>query len=173
MSDSQAVSIRPTCPGDFEAIAAMMQEFTRLHHGWQPDLFRPDLFALTPALFQSLMAEPDTLHLSAELEGTVAGHIAARRWTSEGGHFTWAHSAVHIIFVVVASKARRRGVGRALFEAVEDWAEEHGAQGISLYVSAQNEAAQAFYASLGYHPDGQSRLKPLRPNRRVAEGASG
>jgi ribosomal protein S18 acetylase RimI-like enzyme len=171
MSASQPVSIRQTGPDDFEAIAAMMQDFARLHHGWQPDLFRPDLFALTPALFQTLMDEPDTLHLTAELGETVAGHIAARRWTSEGGHFTWAHRAVHIIVVVVAAEARRRGVGRALFNAVEDWAEDYGAQSIGLFVSAQNEAAQGFYASLGYHPDGQSRLKPLRPNRRVAEGS--
>ena len=170
MSASQAVSVRPTGPADFEAVIAMMQDFARLHHGFQPDLFRPELFALTPALFQVVIEEKETLNLSAELEGTVAGYIGARRWTSEGGHFTWAHRGVYIMFIVVAPEARRRGVGRALFKAIEDWAEEYGAQSIGLNVSAQNEAAQAFYASLGYDLDGQSRAKTLRRNRRVAEG---
>jgi ribosomal protein S18 acetylase RimI-like enzyme len=168
---SASVSIRPTRPADFEAIAAMMQDFARLHHEWQPDLFRRDLFGLTAALFQGLIEESDTLNLSAEFEGAVVGYIAARRWTSDGGHFTWAHCGVHIIFIVVAPEKRRRGVGRTLFKAVEDWAEDYGAQQITLHVAAQNAAAQALYSSLGYAPDGQSRTKLLRRNRRVTEGS--
>jgi ribosomal protein S18 acetylase RimI-like enzyme len=166
---SSPVSIRPTRSDDFEAVHAMMGDFARLHHGWRPDLFRPEPFALTAALFQSMIEEEDTLDLTAELGGTVAGYAAARRWSGVGGHFMWAHRGVYITFIVVAPDARRRGAGRALFEAVEDWAEGYGAQYIGLHVDAGNEAAKAFYTSLGYHVDGEARHKPLRRNRRALE----
>jgi ribosomal protein S18 acetylase RimI-like enzyme len=45
--------------------------------------------------------------------------------------------------------ARREGVFRRLYEAVQQRAAEAGAVGIRLYVETENERAQRTYAGLG------------------------
>jgi len=59
--------------------------------------------------------------------------------------------------VVVASSARRAGIGRALCGAVIDWCRVCGATEVILEVRAGSEAAIALYASLGFT---QSGLRP-------------
>jgi ribosomal-protein-alanine N-acetyltransferase len=52
--------------------------------------------------------------------------------------------------VVVEAAARRRGVGRALCEAVIAWCREQGAAGLELEVRAGSDGAVALYAGLGF-----------------------
>ena len=46
--------------------------------------------------------------------------------------------------------ARRLGVGRALVDAIQDWAEAWGAQRVVLWVLATNEPAGRFYERIGF-----------------------
>ena len=50
----------------------------------------------------------------------------------------------------VEASARRRGVGSALMKAAEAVAARHGAAAVELEVAADNPAAKAMYARLGY-----------------------
>jgi len=59
------------------------------------------------------------------------------------GDFWWIQS------VYVAPEARRGGVFRALYAAVEQRAAAAGAVGLRLYVETENANAQATYAGLG------------------------
>ena len=59
---------------------------------------------------------------------------------------TWA--SVDDIFV--ESEYRNQGVGRALLQSVQTWAQERGADGISLQVAAANERGRKFYEDLGF-----------------------
>ena len=45
---------------------------------------------------------------------------------------------------------RRRGVGSALMDAAEDWAERQDLRLIYLETAEENAPAQAFYAGRGY-----------------------
>jgi GNAT superfamily N-acetyltransferase len=61
----------------------------------------------------------------------------------------------------VAPEARRRGTGRALVQAVEDWARKWGARRIVLWVITGNDGAVRFYEMLGFRtlpngPDAES-----------------
>jgi ribosomal protein S18 acetylase RimI-like enzyme len=59
---------------------------------------------------------------------------------------TWA--SVDDVFVEPAH--RNRGVGRALLQSVQSWAQERGADGISLQVAAANARGRKFYEDLGF-----------------------
>ena len=50
----------------------------------------------------------------------------------------------------VAPSARRTGAGRALVQAVEDWARRWGATRVVLWVIAGNESAMRFYHRIGF-----------------------
>ena len=82
--------------------------------------------------------------LAARAEDRLVGVavLAFRLSVSLGGLFA------SIEDLYVRPEARRRGVGRALFEAVGERCEAHGIS----YVEAQveEEGAEAFYAALGY-----------------------
>jgi GNAT superfamily N-acetyltransferase len=50
----------------------------------------------------------------------------------------------------VAPDARRAGVGRALLDAIDDWARPWGARQVVLWVVAGNDRALDFYRRLGF-----------------------
>ena len=59
---------------------------------------------------------------------------------------TWA--SVDDVFV--EPEYRNRGMGRALLQSVQAWAQERGADGISLQVAAANSRGRKFYEKLGF-----------------------
>jgi GNAT superfamily N-acetyltransferase len=59
---------------------------------------------------------------------------------------TWA--SVDDVFVEPGY--RNRGMGRALLQSVRAWADERGADGISLQVAAANSRGRKFYEDLGF-----------------------
>jgi GNAT superfamily N-acetyltransferase len=59
---------------------------------------------------------------------------------------TWA--SVDDVFV--EPEYRNRGMGSALLQSVRDWAQERGADGISLQVAAANARGRKFYEDLGF-----------------------
>jgi len=61
-----------------------------------------------------------------------------------------ARPLVNIHDLVVLPEARRQGVAKSLFAAVESEAGKLGACRVTLEVRKDNAAAQALYASLGY-----------------------
>jgi ribosomal protein S18 acetylase RimI-like enzyme len=70
---------------------------------------------------------------------TLAGSVMA----GFDGHRGWVY------YLAVADGHRRRGVGRALMAAAEDWLQARGAPKIQLMVREDNEAALGFYEALG------------------------
>jgi RimJ/RimL family protein N-acetyltransferase len=59
--------------------------------------------------------------------------------------------------LMVAKDRRRQGVGRALMEAAERWAQEVGVRKLELHVFPHNTAAIALYETLGYEREGLRR----------------
>ena len=52
--------------------------------------------------------------------------------------------------LAVAAGEERRGVGRDLMRAAEQWAHDQGYRRLTLETGAANHSARAFYAALGY-----------------------
>lgn len=84
-------------------------------------------------------------YLIAERDGVAVGSLLVTyEWSDwRCGDFWWIQS----VYVIPA--ARRGGVFRALYAAVEQRAAAAGAVGLRLYVETENQRAQATYADLG------------------------
>jgi GNAT superfamily N-acetyltransferase len=101
--------------------------------------------------------------MSARLAAVLAapGHAVFAAEGADGAVLGWVHVCARLLLIdplsafveglVVAPGKRRRGVGRALMAAAEDWARDQGALVIRLRSAATREDAHAFYRVLGYH----------------------
>ena len=86
------------------------------------------------------LAGPSSTVLAAARDGRLVGTAMV----GHDGHRGWVY------YLAVAEPERRRGVGRALMAACEDWVRERGVPKIQLMVRDTNAAATAFYERLGY-----------------------
>jgi GNAT superfamily N-acetyltransferase len=86
--------------------------------------------------------------LVAVREATVVGMVTGQLVisTAEGGPSALVED------MVVDEAARGRGAGRALLEAVEAWAAEHGATRLQLLADRENADALEFYRRSGWRP---------------------
>lgn len=90
------------------------------------------------------VAEASRLVVIREGGGAIVGMATLALYAKLGGTFGRVED------VVVAARARRRGVGRALMAEIVRLAREAGAARLDLTSNDSREAAHALYRSLGF-----------------------
>jgi ribosomal protein S18 acetylase RimI-like enzyme len=80
---------------------------------------------------------------STVLAVTAGERLVGTVMVGHDGHRGWLY------YLAVADDHRRRGLGRALVAAAEEWLAEHVPK-VQLMVRDDNAAAAAFYERLGY-----------------------
>ena len=125
--------IRRAEAGDIEDVAGLAAELVLSF-----ELSREQFQASYPAL----LAADDACLLLAVDEGEVAGYLLGFRHLTfyANGPVAWVEE------VVVRGRDRRRGIGKVLMNAFEEWSVS---QGCALVALATRRAAP-FYLSLGY-----------------------
>jgi GNAT superfamily N-acetyltransferase len=109
-----------------EAEAQQPQEL-ELEQDLKPIGFRSTAPTQSPALVACLWL------------GTAVDQISGRQYP-------------HIFLLYVSPEHRRRGIGAALMQHVEDWAKAKGEFQIGLQVFQHNQPALQLYQKLGYQP---------------------
>jgi ribosomal protein S18 acetylase RimI-like enzyme len=92
----------------------------------------------------------------AEEHGEILGFAT----TSTRRHFADDVDA-YVGELAVARRVERRGVGRRLMLAAEEWARRQGLTCVTLHTGAANTRARAFYAALGYEEEDVRLTKRL------------
>ena len=119
----------------------------------------------TPAAVAAQIRDPDTEVLVARRGDAIAGFAIMT--------FRFERREAHLLLLAVDRAHRRRGLGRALFEWLAPLARAGDIATVSLEVRADNPAAHAFYASLGFEEAGRlaryydGRLDAVRMRTRV------
>ena len=139
MSGSPVV-VREATAEDAEALHALALELADALGDRGP---RPEA---AQARLLELLEEPRAWVLVAEDEKGVVG--AASLWAKPD----LAHGdiVVEVPMLVVSKNARRRGIGRLLVEKMQSIATAENATLIELVATRENDAARAFYRSLGF-----------------------
>ena len=129
--------VRPLQPGDFEAVAAIFAQG----------------IATGLATFETEVPsweEWDAAHLPghryvAELDGEIAGWVAVVPYSRRA-----VYRGVGEVSVYVAERARARGVGRALLEAVIESARGGGLWTLQAGIFPDNVASLELHRRLGF-----------------------
>jgi ribosomal-protein-alanine N-acetyltransferase len=113
---------------------------------WQIEELLPveaDLFGAeqwTAAMFWNELANGHHYLVATEDDGTVLGYAGLAVGQGEG----WINN------IAVRRDAQRRGIGRALLEALLAEGRRHQVKQVLLEVAADNAAAQRLYAAYGF-----------------------
>lgn len=114
--------------------------------------------------------ERETAHPDAEwqerartgaegVDGVAVAAVADGRWVGMARGYL-EPPAAQLIAVYVTPAWRRRGIARALSQAVVDWARERGAREVFLSVSDWNTGARRVYEALGFEATGVQKSLP-------------
>jgi GNAT superfamily N-acetyltransferase len=128
------LSIRPLGIGDLPSAALLVSEL-----GYSATV------AELSSRLHRIVASTDEAVFAADQDHVLLGwtHLKVQH-AFESGAF------VEIMGLVVASQARRNGVGRALVERAVLWAREHGYDRLRVRSNVTREGAHPFYEALGF-----------------------
>jgi len=149
--DGREGVVRPARAGDARASLRIVEEAMR-ERPRTLSVLEEELWGVRDWRRHTVPWGPNGVTLVAEVAGRVAGQLHCTR---SGGSRTRRHVAG--FGITVARDARGIGVGRALLQALETWAREHGVTRVELGVFAGNERAYGLYRSLGYIEEGTER----------------
>jgi GNAT superfamily N-acetyltransferase len=141
-------------PGDTQLLTALAEEEAVFDVAGR-DRPRPPLGRAAAAAY---LADQHVLHWIAEEDGTVVGHLLCylqRRRAAEP-------LQLMLYELGVRDSHRRQGVGRALMIEMEEWMRGNGVA--SVWVLADNEQAEAFYAACGFPREAP---QPVQMSRRL------
>ncbi|MEO9079709.1 MAG: GNAT family N-acetyltransferase [Rhodanobacter sp.] len=132
--------IRPATVSDVPNLAAWNAAMA-----WETEHKRLDLPTLERGIAGVFEQPRRGFYLVAERDGdALGGLLVTYEWSDwRCGDFWWIQS------VYVLPTARRSGLFRALYAAVEQRAAAAGAVGVRLYVETENHRAQGTYEGLG------------------------
>jgi ribosomal protein S18 acetylase RimI-like enzyme len=165
-----SLNIRPAVIAEYERLAVLWKGVEYLHHQGFPHIFRnPDDEWSTRSAVASLIVGPGSAILLAETNTEIAGFVALRVYRVEQRPGMRRTSFVIIENMAVAPLHRRRGIGRALLEAAEDWTAQRGIAVLQLFVWEFNDAAVRFYESEGFVTELRGMTRRLKDVGNVSE----
>lgn len=150
------MTVRGARPEDLDAIARLAAQLVRLHHGWDAQRFmvvEPIEQGYRWWLGKELSNDDAVVLVAtagdapaAPVLGYAYGRLEERDWNA----LLDVHGALHDIFV--DESARKRGVARALLEAMVAALTVKGAPRVVLHTAWPNESAQKLFRSAGFRP---------------------
>ena len=106
--------------------------------------------------FQSALQDGSYFGLMGEIDNKIVagGGVVIAQWPGSPLNFN-PHRA-WILNLYVEPEYRRRGLARAITEALISWCKENGFQSVALHAS---EYGRSLYKKLGFRPTNEMRLK--------------
>jgi ribosomal protein S18 acetylase RimI-like enzyme len=145
-------TVRPARPADAQALGRMGAALVRQHHGFDTQRFMlpEDVEAGYRWWLSKELKSKEALVLVAERDGEVIGYVYARVEARDWATLRDSHGGLHDIWV--EESARGTGAGTLLAEELLRRFTELGVPRVILMTAAKNEAAQRFFARLGWRP---------------------
>lgn len=141
------MTVRNLTEADYTAVLALYTELDRIHYEARPDYFGQRECAYPKDAYDECVTDAETLMLGAFEDEILLGTVRATLWNKSG--MIEGIKTVCLDNIYVLPEGRRRGIAKALFQAMEDWARAQGAVRLDLHVWDFNKNALALYEAMG------------------------
>ena len=142
--------IRPAEIKDIPDIMRLLYQVAKVHQKDRPDLFRADTSKYSEnELTQILSDRERPIFVSENAEGQVEGYAFCIIKETKGDRLLHDMRTLYIDDLCVDEKARRRHIGRELYEHTLKYAKDIGCYNVTLNVWALNRSARKFYERMG------------------------
>lgn len=147
-----STTVRPAKPEDADALGRMGAALVHQHHGFDSQRFMlpEDVESGYRWWLSKEMKAKEAVVLVAERDGEVIGYLYGRVEERDWAALRDRCGGLHDIWV--DEQARCSGAGRLLAEAALRRFSELGVPRVILMSASKNEAAQRFFARLGWRP---------------------
>lgn len=122
-----------------------------VHHHIRPDLFRSGAIKYTEKDLEILLADENCPVFVAEEAGEVLGYCFCQIREYRDSTVLTDRKEIYIDDLCVEEACRGRGIARALYGYVTDWAKDIGCGYVTLNVWQGNDSARKFYEKMGMH----------------------
>lgn len=147
-----SVTVRHAEPGDASVLVELAEAVGAEPQGW---LITNGAWRTAGEERRYLRAIRRSAHAAVLVAEAPEAGVVGRLSIARDPHPASRHVAD--VGLMVAEDFRRRGAGRALMEAAEEWAHSIGVRKIELHVFPHNRGALALYERLGYEREGLRR----------------
>lgn len=151
--------LRDLTDADYSAVLALYEKLDRLHADARPDYFCARECPYPKDAYDECLADSDTLMLGAFEDDVLLGTVRATLWNKSG--MIEDVKTVCLDNIYVLPEARRKGIAKALFTAVENWSKQRKAVRLDLHVWDFNKDALALYQAMGMQYQHHVMEKPL------------
>jgi len=145
-------SVRRAEKKDIPAILGLLLQVDMVHHNGRPDLFRGPATKYTAEELEELLEDDERPVFVCESDGRVTGHAFTVHQETRGDHVLTDIRTLYIDDICVDEAARGRGVGKALYSHVLEYAKSRDFYNVTLNVWACNPGAMKFYEAMGLKP---------------------
>ena len=141
--------IRKAGSNDIPQILELLSQVLEVHAAIRPDLFVSGTVKYSADELKSIIENEDTPVFVADEGGTVLGHAFVQISVNTSQNMPAGMRSMYIDDICVDEKARRKNVGKALYDHALAYAKSIGCYDVSLNVWEGNDSARRFYESMG------------------------
>ena len=145
------MTVRRAEEKDIPVLLHLLEQVNLVHHMGRPDLFKKTTKYGAEDLMH-LLSDPDRPVFVCEADGTVLGHAFSIMQVFQNDRMSVDRRTLYIDDICVDESARKRGVGKALYQYCESYARESGCYNLTLNVWTCNPSAMRFYEKMGLKP---------------------
>jgi ribosomal protein S18 acetylase RimI-like enzyme len=158
-------AVRRAEADDLPALARLWLEFMDYHAALDAHFERsPGAADRWSEYVAGKLSDPDYAVLIAQVEELPVGYVIAA--IREYPPISTVQRFGFVQDLAVTGASRRQGVGRALYDAAEQWILGRGVRQIELKVDVRNGVSRRFWFASGFAPHAETLIKRWPADRR-------
>lgn len=144
------MGIRRANEKDIPALLDLLSQVLMVHHNGRPDLFKGNAVKYTKDELNKLLKDDNKPIFVAEIEGKVSGYAFCIFQQHLNNNILTDIKTLYIDDLCIDKNMRGKGIGKAIFNFVMDFAKENECYNVTLNVWELNEGARKFYEACGF-----------------------
>lgn len=136
---------------DIAQIINLLHQGDMVHFRIRPDIFKPNTTKYNEQELSEMLSD-DTKPIFVYDDGGVLGYLFCQITEIQNNSLLQNIKTLYIDDLCVDEKARKRHIGKALFEYVREYAQSIGCHNITLNAWEGNDPALSFYRNMGMKP---------------------